>query len=709
MRGTPGSDGAAVRGWLKRCGALLLAAVLCCGLFPIPAGAEGPAPAGFDEVVDLVTLHYNNDAMAALLADGTVRTAGLEGTSLDAEQIAAVASWTDIVQLAATGSDLLGLRADGSVVSTVRAESPYRTLEDPYIPDHWTDVRELVTSEFEYYGVTDDGRVLVSNGEQDFSFGGGAPYLDWENVDTVRFYAYPESRGLVGLRRDGTLLHPSDYCFFSADLTDVTAVESSGYIHCALLADGSVRVAGAAVEYGLGGLTESAAAVRDAVQIAVNDRVVLCRLKSGEVAVCGPSESYGYSAARIWHDIRDVQLAGRVAFGLDRFGRVHTAVPDAGDDRYAALRAEVESWTDIARIKAYDGFGYDEPYVLGWHLDGSLVAAGLDLSGLDLRQTPPVRYTDALYDGFSGGVVALRDDGTVASAGLPEACAKPLDGWRDITQIRCANAVLYGLRADGGVEALSLVPEGSVFAPDRGEIEKVLEWRDIRSLVSTGQRIVGLTEDGGIAVGGPAWFGTEETADFSAWTELFSLEAGSCIGGEYLIGRAADGIVYKSASLVGDWTGTPRRVIETACSGFQLLCLEQDGTVVSLGFPGVGDWFLISHVCALDGLALGLRRDATVAVDVLDGYYSEEAVEQIRGWTDIRGLSVAGGLVVAVTNGGETLVAESEDIVRDYGRDCLDAIESWTDLDRVLCADPFGHVLALRRNGSLVSYGLPLP
>ncbi len=675
---------------------------LLCVLFSFPAFAGENAQSGSDEAVDIVTMRYSNTRMAALMADGTVRTSGLED-SFDAAMIDEIESWTDIVQLVATATDFLGLKSDGSVVSTLRENLPYRPLEDPFDPNHWTNVKELVTSESEYYGLTNDGKILVSNDQPVASFGGGGPYLRWEGIEKICFFAYPEARGLFGLRSDGTVLRDFDYYPFHETPTEVVEIDSSGYIDCALRSDGTLCAAGPQIEYAEG-LLEKAEAMTDVVQIAVDEHVILCRLRDGSAEVCA-STGNSFSAVHTWQHIRDVQIVRDIMVGLDSFGRVHTAVSEHLGDRLPELRSAAESWTEIIRIKAYDGFGYDEPYILGWRSDGTVLAAGLDISGLDLKKEAISRYTDAFVMPSSGAVVALRDDGTVSSAGLSAEAESALSSWRGITQICYANTEVYGLRSDGYVEAVNT----GVDPYSQSEVDKALAWREIAAIVSTHQRLVGLRKDGSIVVTGPEHFGTEQVADYSDWTGLYALEGGDCIGGEYLVGIKGDGIVLKGASLVGAPYGTPRRVTETACSGFDLLCKEQDGSVTSIGFPNAAEWQGIEHVWALDGLGLGLRRDGTVALDV-QGTIPEEAVKEIEGWKDIRNLSVArDDLIVGITIDGRTLIAESDWLIRDYGQECIDTIKTWTNLDRILGVDYEHHVLALRKDGTLVSYGLSLP
>ena len=492
---------------------------------------------------------------------------------------------------------------------------------------------------------------------------------------------------------------------FAVLATDVVAIDSSGYLTCAVRADGTVCVAGQIVTDESSSFANEAAALRDVVQAAAGGSTLFCRLSDGSVKVC--PESHADPAMSTWPPMRDVQAVSNVLVGLGRDGRVYTAGGAA--ERFAELRQEAESWTDIVRIKAYDGTGYEDPYIIGWKYDGTVVAAGLDLSGLELNQTPAVRYTDSLI--AAGGTVALREDGTVACAGLldGDGVTEAVSHWHDIVRICALSEVLYGLRADGRVEAVFL--GGVTQAPDSvsAEMDKVLGWRDITDIVSTGLHLVGLKADGSIVVSGPAHFGTEETADYSDWVGLVSLEGGISNGGEYLIGLKTDGVLVKGASLVGDWYGTPRRVVQTACSGYGLLCLEQDGSVSSIGFPGVTDWRRIRQVCVLDGLALGLGMDGTVFVDAT-GSFPDDMLAQIRGWTGIRALCTGpDNLVVGITEDGRTLVAENDALVRAYGAQCIGTIKGWTDLERILDVDVVHHVLALRTDGTLVSFGLPLP
>ena len=634
---------------------------------------------------------------------------------MDEEEDAEVASWTDIVQIAASDGCLFGLRSDGSVVTTLQYNYPYLPkAEPPFDPNRWTDVKSLVYSDCEYYALTDDGRVLVSNDGPVTDCGGGKVYMGWKNVEKLCWYSYPESRGLIGLCRDGTVLRTRDYYPFNRTPKNAVDVVSSGYIDCAVCADGRVCVAVGPIGEDLETFGKKADALRDVVQVAVGQRMMLCRLRSGDVAVCHTGDNKEYTAVRTWHDIRDVRIMSGIAVGLDNGGRIHTAARTEDSDALLELRREAESWTDIVRIEVNDVFGYREPYIIGWRSDGTVLAAGVDLSGLKLDQAHAGGYRDAVVvisdSQPCSGAAALREDGTVACTGLPEEKKRAVESWRGIVQICRAGAALYGLRADGYVEGISLSEEKWNRDEEQANVDRALKWRDITALVPTSQRLVGLKKDGSLVMNGTTHFGPEMIADFSGWTDLVTLEGGGGQGGEYLIGIKKDGsVLIKGDSISGDWTGTPRRVRETACSGYQLLCLQQDGRVVSRGFPGVKTWRNITQVRALDGLALGLRENGSVAVEAYD-WYPEEMIREIESWKNVRSLSVAGGeLVVGVTDDGQTLVAGSDTLLRDYGRECVETIRSWRDLDRILGIDREGHVLAIRTDGSLVSFGIDIP
>ena len=204
-----GTERGKMKSWLSFIVWILIIAIM----LPLSASAApsvgGTAAAeGAPQVVDIVTCRYCDGCLVALLSDGTVRTAGLE-EYLGEELNAWVDSWTDIVQICTMGCEIFGLKEDGTVVSTVgRGEKEWNPHPEPqFDPNTWTGVKELVSSgDFEYYGLTNDGRILVSNDDPIAGFGGGGPFMSWTDIQKVCFFAYGEDRGLFGLRNDGSVI-----------------------------------------------------------------------------------------------------------------------------------------------------------------------------------------------------------------------------------------------------------------------------------------------------------------------------------------------------------------------------------------------------------------------------------------------------------------------------------------------------------------------
>ena len=71
-----------------------------------------------------------------------------------------------------------------------------------------------------------------------------------------------------------------------------------------------------------------------------------------------------------------------VLVGLRDDGRVLFALPDGELDYLSDLRNEASVWEDVVRIEARCPNDIGKPYLLGWTSDGSILAAGLDLTPL---------------------------------------------------------------------------------------------------------------------------------------------------------------------------------------------------------------------------------------------------------------------------------------------------------------------------------------
>lgn len=332
--------------------------------FKKPSSAAGEA-----EIVDVVRLldERKGEALVALRADGTLRTVGLEKW-FGKDVVRQIESWTDLVQIETYfDTDLFGLKADGRVVSTYRPAYP-----DSSDPNTWTNVKRLVIGNIDYYAVTRDGRVLIPETSPTQSL--NRNIMNWTDVADLAYFSYPEARGVIALRSDGTVLLPSEYYPFTDPPKGAVAVESSGFIHCCVQKDGRVKIAGLESTYNQE-LVEDAARITDAVQTVAYSRGLACRLRDGTVVSCGRiPDNTGK-----WKKVVDIQDSAAGLLGLTKkgtilFSTLNEGFPRADPVLAQKLEREMSSWKDIERIKSYGD------YVLGWQSDGTLLAAGIDLS-----------------------------------------------------------------------------------------------------------------------------------------------------------------------------------------------------------------------------------------------------------------------------------------------------------------------------------------
>ena len=163
---------------------LLSSPLIACAENGIDAGKASAETEPQPEVVDIIRFTTDPLSYVALMSDGTLRTVGL-GAHFEDKVLREVFSWTDLVKVITTYSDLIGLRADGSVVSTMGLHERYEPLEERFDPNNWAGVKDIAFSVQEYYGLTEDGHILVSNDLPDASFGGGLAYLDWSGVREI--------------------------------------------------------------------------------------------------------------------------------------------------------------------------------------------------------------------------------------------------------------------------------------------------------------------------------------------------------------------------------------------------------------------------------------------------------------------------------------------------------------------------------------------
>ena len=142
--------------------------------------------------------------------------------------------------------------------------------------------------------------------------------------------------------------------------------------------------------------------MHDVVQAEVCYQKVVCRLRDGTVKACGGT----YPGMESWQDIVDIQDLnigmGCAVVGLGKDGRVRLASRYTEEPGLLArLRQETDTWENIVRMRVINA---QDPYILGWQSDGTMLAAGIDLSGLEL---PFINWT------LSGDTLTISGKGAM--------------------------------------------------------------------------------------------------------------------------------------------------------------------------------------------------------------------------------------------------------------------------------------------------------
>lgn len=249
-----------------------------------------------------------------LKTDGTVVAVGDSYYSQDY-----MSYWTDSVAISTRNGHIMGLKADGTVVTTEAHEGANR-FANPKIPDYgqsdvsdWTDIVAISVGELHAVGLKADGTVVAVGDNRNDKCNVSA----WTNIVAI-------SAGedhTVGLKADGTVVATGSGRRDVSDWTDIVAISTRDNHTVGLKADGTV------------------------------------------VAV-GPN-SNGKCNVSDWTDIVAIDTGKEYTVGLKTDGTVVAT----GD------KCDVSDWTDIVAISSGDY------HTVGLKADGTAVAAGSNLIG----------------------------------------------------------------------------------------------------------------------------------------------------------------------------------------------------------------------------------------------------------------------------------------------------------------------------------------
>ena len=177
-----------------------------------------------------VSIEDSGNFLAGLLPDGTVAITG----NTFGRDFSDVSDWTDIIEISAKDSDIIGLRADGTPIS---APADYFEKTASKVSE-WTDIVSVCAiGNHNFIGLKSDGTIVITTDKWDLS--------DWSNVVTIA----GNSEHIVALRSDGTVLTKGNFPRFggldaAAKWTDIVALADAADHLVGLKSDGTVVAAG---------------------------------------------------------------------------------------------------------------------------------------------------------------------------------------------------------------------------------------------------------------------------------------------------------------------------------------------------------------------------------------------------------------------------------------------------------------------------------
>ena len=272
-----------------------------------------------------------------------------DGTVAEAEKIGITSDWKDIVSVSASGTNIVGLKTDGTVVAK-KIPCEYVVDEEYHGQYEVSDWKGIVAVSADYnhtVGLKKDGTVVATKYVGDY-YSGQCDVSDWKDV--VAISAGREHT--VGLKKDGTVvateyLGDDDYgqCDVS-DWKDIVAVSAGYDCTIGLKKDGTVVATG---YLGNGEFYTGECDVsdwKDIVAVSAGDGYTIGLKKDGTVVATkyiGPGEFYnGECDVSDWKDIVAVSAGGSYTIGLKKDG---TAIAIGG---YAAdadnIQTDVSGW-----------------------------------------------------------------------------------------------------------------------------------------------------------------------------------------------------------------------------------------------------------------------------------------------------------------------------------------------------------------------------
>lgn len=523
--------------------------------------------------------------IAGVLDDGTVKACG----NNEAQQCE-VTDWTDIVKIKCGPLRTVGLRKDGTVLSTKGDVFTGDRIPGEGI-EKFTDVVDIACGTFHTVGLRRDGTVIACG----FNDDGQCNVEGWKNVKNI----YAANNHTIALCNDGTLLYCGGRDGGALHFNGIPSVKK---LYCGLNDTVLVAVDGKVYRTDFESETPILIDVMgdEIAHIEFNvDHFII--LKTNGTVLHFGSKDDGRGEVSEWSGILDVICSDKVCAGLTKEAVYMTGTNGARvlDLKGVALQLDANNISGFVaksgKVSAFQKGNGEEcgSFILFESLPtsesnvGEKMEAAKEIekknephkSGMAWEHKQKYGYLINRLAGGIGHSVGVIYDGTVEACGGNGFGQCDVDYWSDVTAVACTAGATLGLRKDGTVLYTGKIPFNTDNCSAYGTHPS--KWTNVKAIAGclhSTDHAVGLLADGKVVA-----FGCNEDGQCNVtnWCDIIEISVQPAL----TAGVRKDGTVVvcgKDAAIkniVAKWTN-----IEHLYKGVgeqSLIGLKYDGTVVS--------------------------------------------------------------------------------------------------------------------------------
>lgn len=624
----------------------------------------------------------NSKAIYGLKTDGTVVYAACAAPPTN---IAAVSSWTGIIQLVVSEYWAVGVKADGTCVATGDYINPsfftnltnvgsiyiYKLTSDSggglYIANKNGGIRAYDARDYKLTGQSSYEPCVRSLRD-----GFTAPWVDIVSAVSINSTATSLSM-VVGLKVDGTIIaeyvgsnsYPSTNTPVAKNWTNIKQVSCGGYNIFGLNTSGSVGV-----ECIQSQVIYNSFSMTNTQKIAATDRFVV-GLKNDNTVQLTVSDYYknnsGYKDApaiiSAWTGVVDILADLSLVLGLKSDNTAYCC------NVYLGTTVDMSAFTNITK------YTLDNNYVLGMRADGSCVSTysssqlasrtdvidicnevGVVSSGKCVRN-----YTDSSCPDSN----VISDNDYILGCVDTLITHHPKYGWSgNLTTPAASIAKLYTARPASYVYAFGILKiDGTCEIYTDSGYSDSAAWTDLKELVLCDSNNYGITNAGRAYFSG---YSNYNRSEISNWTNIVGIAETY----EITAGLRADGTVVCTSYYAG---------VQTALSAWRNV-VKLAGTSTSVK------------------IFVGLKNDNTLLVyasgyeQYVPSFTNSNFIDIIPGYAGVFALKADGTVVffgkAGAYNGGYTTID----------------VSSWTKIKEIRTSR--NHAVGLRTDGTVVATGL---